>query len=773
MADYLAHSARHGRPTQTYQEHIRNVTKGALTKARRMLTHYDSDEGKPTRREILEIIGDASSLHDFGKLDDGFQQTLRNNRRSPNHIRHEDAGVVMLAKHGAMEAAGLVSAHHQGLVKYELERERPKLGQKPSKKIGLDPFRMLSHPATLEATRQHFDEYAKRHESLFGTRKSEQGNGLSNCTGFMRRILLSCLVDADHYDTARHYGNENEPPVPSTRWLERLTALDHYVAGLKKTVHQKPEEAIQLRQEIRDELYSACRDADTAHRLRSCDAVVGSGKTTAIMAHLLKVAAERKLRHIFVVLPYTNIINQSVEVYRNALCLPGENPEDIIAEHHHQAVFKDLDNRHLTTLWRSPIIVTTAVQFFETLGNNQTGMLRKLHELPGSAVFLDEAHASLPAVLWPVCWNWLMEWVKQWNGHLVLGSGSLAEFWQLPEFRSIVENKEPGKVAVKPVADVRSLADKLIEKSQRAEHIRIRFISEPKLLTGDELIDRVEQEHGPRLVIVNTVQSAAILAHMMKERDTQRVVHLSTALAPIHRAIIIDRIKELLKYSKNWTLVATSIVEAGLNFSFTNGFRQRCSAASLIQTGGRVNRNADKGNNCTVWDFDFIPDTDNFPNNPSIAASKRALGELFNAGRFAPETPADLSRICLEAMKMEFKPGQQIKALEPVKEEIQMNYPKVGDLCRVIQTDTRMVIIDHDLVEKLSPWKRISHNDLIQRSVQIYHSKIMKLGLTPVINGSEELYALPESWEYDPDCYGYMAEYIRTKEATIPSGFII
>ena len=116
-------------------------------------------------------------------------------------------------------------------------------------------------------------------------------------------------------------------------------------------------------------MYDACRAAKIESPLRACDAPVGSGKTTAVMAYLLQVAQKRGLRHIFIVLPYTNIIKQSVEVYREALVLPGERTEDVVAEHHHQADFEDVSLRQLATLWRAPVIVTTAVQFFETLAS--------------------------------------------------------------------------------------------------------------------------------------------------------------------------------------------------------------------------------------------------------------------------------------------------------------------------------------------------------------------------------------------------------------------
>ena len=166
----------------------------------------------------------------------------------------------------------------------------------------------------------------------------------------------------------------------------------------------------------------------------ACDSPVGSGKTTAIMAHLLNVAASRKLRRVYVVLPYTNIIDQSVRVYCKSLVRVDEAPDLVVAAHHHRAEFDSLTTRHLTCLWNNPVVVTTAVQFFETLAACRTGALRKLHQVAGSAIFIDEAHAALPAHLWPVAWKWLQELKTDWGCYFVVGSGSLSRFWSLPEF---------------------------------------------------------------------------------------------------------------------------------------------------------------------------------------------------------------------------------------------------------------------------------------------------------------------------------------------------
>jgi CRISPR-associated endonuclease/helicase Cas3 len=308
------------------------------------------------------------------------------------------------------------------------------------------------------------------------------------------------------------------------------------------------------------------------------------------------VAAERKpeLRHIIVVLPYTNIITQSVETYRKALVLDGERPEDVVAEHHHRADFADLELRQLATLWKAPVIVTTAVQFFETIGSNHPAQLRKLHELAGSAVFVDEMHAAIPSHLWPQMWRWLETWTRDWGGHLVLASGSLPRFWELAEYKDLIRAN-----------DQRSMP---------------------------EVPD-----------LVNTVQTAAVIAQAM-HKSGHDVLHLSTALAPVHRDLIVERIKRRLQgRTEDWALVATSCVEAGMNFSFRTGFRERASTASLIQIGGRVSR-GDEFEDAEVWDILFLDDR--FRSNPSVSISRQAL-DRFTLHELNQMHPAELATFAM------------------------------------------------------------------------------------------------------------------------------
>ncbi len=498
------------------------MVKRALANACRCAEYYGGD-----RQTFVNIVKAAATYHDLGKLDAQNQEVLRKVTRAPLPICHEDAGVEQLLQLGRMESAVLAAAHHAGLFSRVDEQQK---GDRAFRDL-----RVCNHVD--KSLGSYCDIHAKWITDSLLPLLAKQA--LSKC-GFARRLALSCLVDADYGDTARHYGGESDMPPLGARWSERAVALDKYVSGLPGGATDRERE----RNELRRTVYGICRDADPAPRMRSCDAPVGTGKTTAVMAHLLRVAQARNLRHILVVLPYTNIITQSVEVYRKALVLDGEHPEDVVAEHHHRVEFAQLELRQFAALWKAPITVTTAVQFFETLGSCHPVRLRKLHELPGSAVFVDKAHAAIPSHLWPQMWRWLETWCRDWGGHLVLGSGSLSRFWDLDEYRELIYGTPAASKPDVPDLVSQTAGPALHECEQKRVCFRRRGESEAALSCTD-LIAFVHDKPGPRLLIVNTVQTAAVIAETMR-RTGHDILHLSTALAPLDRDVIIQRIKRKL-----------------------------------------------------------------------------------------------------------------------------------------------------------------------------------------------------------------------------------
>lgn len=729
--ELLAHSPKGVMPAQTYAEHVKGVYWDALRCARRAAEFFAGD-----REAFVEWIGAAATCHDLGKLDDANQAVLRRESRESLPVPHEDAGVAALDRLGLRESVILVAGHHAGL--FGLRAELSKQGRE---------FRYLD---LVEQTDARLDHYLDLHRTVgCSLPNSAESKVLHKC-GFTRRIALSCLVDADHGNTAEHYGGEVGRPLVDPRWAERFAALRRYVDRLPAGRTEREQRRNQLRRQV----FEACCNAPIEPRIRACDAPVGSGKTTAVMAHLLQVAADKKLRHVFVVLPYTNIISQAVEVYREALKLDGERPEEIVAEHHHRADFEETDLRQHATLWRAPIIVTTAVQFFETLGSHNPSRLRKLHELPGSAVFVDEMHAAIPSHLWPQMWRWLETWTGDWGGHLVMASGSLARFWNVPEYRELIEVDTSQSVATVPdlVSD-----EELKSKLREAEGRRIKYSRRPNdapALDCLSLIDFLKEKKGPRLMIVNTVQTAAVVAHSMREKGHD-VLHLSTALAPAHRDLIVWRIKQRLRDGvKDWTLVATSCVEAGMDFSFRSGFRERASTASLIQVGGRVNR-GDEDDDTEVWDL-LLRD-DQFRSNPAVEVARRAV-ERFSKDELNRLQPADLAT---KAMRLEWTAGADNKARQLVKAEQEMEYPEVAKSCRVIETDTVTVVIDPGLARSVREYKKVSKAELLRYSVQIWAKKTMELALEQ-IGHTGELYEWRHA--YEPDFLGYMAGVLQLKK---------
>lgn len=725
----LAHSARpeKGISAQTYKNHVCAVLERARENVSFLAQYFSGDIN--ALKYTVEL---ASQLHDLGKLDDDNQRILRDGSQKHLPINHVDGGAAYLLSRKRYNSAMFVYGHHghspyYGLCSIPKESIREQL-------IFRDE-NIYTH------TNKKLLDYLAEHQKWCGEIGEHSDYGVvTGWTGLARRIAFSCFVDGDHGDTANNYGSESDRCSASPQWEDRLIKLNEYVKNL-----QEEDKASEERKKQRQETYEICRDADINPSLYACDSPVGTGKTTAVMAHMLNVAKENKLRHIFVVLPYTNIIKQSVDVYRKALVLQGEKPEQIIAEHHHQADFSGYEMRQYASLWNAPIIVTTAVQFFETLGVNNPARLRKLHELPGSAIFLDEAHAAIPTWLWPQAWCWVKELSDKWKCHFVFASGSLPLFWQ-------------NEKIAKPVEQIPNLINnehRVTVNIQEKKRVKYTTQKEPFDLRG--LVSFIESKKGPRLVVLNTVQSAAILAWKMRKSEKQ-VLHLSTALTPLDRNTIVEKIKSRLldPKDKDWTLVATSCVEAGMNFSFASAFRESCTAASLIQIGGRVNRH---GNDELSEVIDIRISDSLMNNNPQLKTSCRVLETLFNDKYFEEKNPTE---IVTEAIRRELMSdfGEfEKKALSLKKCENTHDYPEMAKLCRIIDSDSRLVVVGKGIAEALRKHEKVDQTTLVLNSVQIRYFKVnsnqFKSFCKP-INDDEEIF----EWtgKYDAEFLGYMDE---------------
>ncbi|MDO5673851.1 MAG: DEAD/DEAH box helicase [bacterium] len=733
-AQYLARSAANEKtPSQSYLNHIWHVLVRGRCYLRKVLLYARGWDAKTVKR-VYEL---AAEYHDLGKLDDDNQKTLAlpwDKRVARLPLPHEDAGVSYLMSQEYYQSMLLVFAHHSGL---------PDLNE-----MGIGKKDWRDNRAK-ERVNGSLSVYLTRHESSVRSKitpKQLQKGALALLPPDVR-VLFSCLTHADHGDAARaSQGELQRSKPPKLRASERLAALRCYVDGLSSGGEES------ARNQLRAAFFTSCFESQHESGITFCDAPVGTGKTTAIMANLLATAARHKLRRIFVILPFTNIITQSAQVYRKALLLPGEHEEGVVAEVHHRADFDDAASRKLTALWDAPIVVTTAVAFFETLASARPSTLRRLQNFPGSAVFLDEAHAMLPAKLLPLAWQWIQHAASAWSCYWILASGSLFHFWTLNEF---------GTSAISPVNVIPNNCQKQL---QTFESDRIRYRYRPESMDLNGLAAWLRQLDGPVIVVLNTVHTAAAAAKVASEVFGEgNILHLSTSLTPKDREITLDAVKTRLKLQEHtkWCLIATSCVEAGMDLSFKTGVRERASLLSLLQLAGRVNRNAEYGKS-DVWTVTLDGNSTNVVKHPAFDVSSRILADFFADGRtISPD-------LCTEAIRREIRESGSISE-ELVKQEGIFSFQFVETKFRVIEDDTQLAVVDPALVQRLKNFEDVSWREIQTNSIRVRKKILAKLAI-------EESSKYPGVWLWNAEYssfLGYMEAVLKLEKMTADGCAII
>lgn len=688
---FFARSSMWGDKTkQTYAEHIHGVMQKALKNVEGFKGYIADEENIDLYKKIIVL---SAMYHDLGKLSMENQKVLRGDIQADKlPIDHRDAGINHLFVQDSVNIeAALVYAHHYpGLP--DLDKEKAKN----------DPFRFEN---AIDDTKKNAANYVELHKQLTGCQLEKNGSN-RNLKAMEYRMLLSCLVDADYTDAS---GNNDSVPEPE--WKKRSKKLDQYINALPK------ENGDKKRNRLRAKFYKEAKGASVENAIEYCDSPVGTGKTTAIMAHMLKVAYEHNLRHIVVVLPYTNIISQTVQVLRKALVLDGEVPEEIVAEHHHLVDFKNPTYRYLATTWKAPIIVTTAVQFFETLASNQPARLRKLCQLPGSAIIFDEYHAMLPPKLMLTAWRWINALTTNWGCRVCMSSATSTKVWDLDAFK---------RDTLHDVAAL--LSEETSKQLYEAENSRVKLNLDyfNKVFTLNTFIDLIKTYEGSKIIVFNTIQKAACFANIMRKRGYD-VLHLSSALTPEDREKVIDEINRRLdpknNYPDDWILSATSCVECGMNFSFRYGFKEIRSMQSAIQLSGRVSRENEYKDAMLIL---FKIRDDNFDENDSFRNEIETFESIIKNRTINVIDTTDLVTTSLEEL---------YKLEDITKDEIRMDdkaksFKTVAEKFCVIEDGSITVVVNQKLAKKVRFKRKYSDVEMQRGSVNISKSRLENLNLS-------------------------------------------
>ncbi len=395
------------------------------------------------------------------------------------------------------------------------------------------------------------------------------------CAAFATRMLFSALVDADFLDTEAWYaGCEGHPALrghhpPLAGLLDRL---DAYLNALMASADDTEVNRVRCRV-----LERARAKAAEAPGLFTFTVPTGGGKTLSSLAFALEHAVRHDLARVIYVIPYTSIIDQTTRVFREALGAGDGDLADFVVEHHSAFDEERARNREARDKlrlamenWDAPIVVTTAVQFFESLFSNRPSRCRKLHNIANSIVILDEAQ-TLPLALLRPCVAALDELVRNWKASIVLCTATQPALAATDGF-------------VGGLTGLREIAPEPADLHRRLQRTRIR---QEGMVTDVELGERlcaVPQS----LCILNTRRHARELFEMIRQATGS--VHLSTLMCAAHRGEVLQTVRHRLAEGEAVRLVATSLIEAGVDVDFPVVWRAEAGLESIVQAAGRCNR---------------------------------------------------------------------------------------------------------------------------------------------------------------------------------------
>jgi CRISPR-associated endonuclease/helicase Cas3 len=414
--------------------------------------------------------------------------------------------------------------------------------------------------------------------------------------GFLGRMIFSCLVDADFKDTERFYaktaGTAVDRQWPSLGVLlpDLLIAFSRHVDGLTRS--DTPVNC--LRSEI---LRHVQRRAPERPGLFTLTVPTGGGKTLTSLAFALSHAQLHGLERIIYTIPFTSIIDQTAAIFRSIF------GEEVILEHH-SAIDEDSgfkrprEGKDKLALamedWAAPIVITTNVQFFESLFAARPSRCRKLHNVARSVIILDEAQ-TLPRSLLAPAVRALHELAENYGCTVVLCTATQ------PALDS--KNFAKNHPASLPLTG-RELAPDPERLSRELKRVTLRHAG-----TLDDMTLIAALSQDPQvLVIVNSRKHALALYRQAAKAGLSSIIHLTTRQYAEHRRRILDTVRQRLRNGDNCRLIATSLVEAGVDLDFPKVWRAEAGLDQIAQAAGRCNREGRRGVDASVVSIFAAPD---------------------------------------------------------------------------------------------------------------------------------------------------------------------
>lgn len=682
---------------------------------------------------IADMAHAAGLLHDIGKYSQEFQARLRGSNR---RVDHATAGAREITRLFPAEPdkwlAELISyciaGHHTGLPDYgspaDVEGDPTLLARREKKKLPdysryreeIDTSQLQMQPPRLTVNRAH------------------PGFTLS----FLTRMLFSVLVDADWLETERYMQGGQAALRGLYASIEALTdQFNHHIEQFKN-----PQQDINRK---RTEILNTClQKSQEPPGYFTLTVPTGGGKTLASMAFALNHARAHGLRRVIYVLPFTSIIEQNAAVFRRAL---GDLGAENVLEHHsnfdwkdaHQAQDDETNRLHeklklATENWDIPIVVTTNVQFFESLFASRKSQARRLHNIARSVIIFDEVQL-LPLEYLKPCMLAVQELVQNYGVTAVFCTAtqpSLRRFF--PDGTQFTE-----------------LAPHPQELFTFFRRVQVKNLD---TRTDGEIAERLNQE-AQALCIVNTRRHAKGLYDLL---EGEGKFHLSTLMCPAHRKAKLQEIHARLNANQPCRVVSTSVMEAGIDIDFPVGYRAIAGLDSIIQAAGRVNREMKRSSAemCV-----FVPDTKFIKRTPAFIQQTSAVAESILRDYAADPTTIAAIEAYYEMLytvygERGFDAHNVIALLDKGARRIDFEFEEAARKFKLIDENTVAIIIPYDdtarkliddLADTPAPFKVL--RQLQTYTVNVYEHEFQNLQSKGVITTIADSYHVLDMRQYD------------------------
>jgi CRISPR-associated endonuclease/helicase Cas3 len=625
--------------------------------------------------EVLREVGWYAGLwHDLGKYIEQWQLYLRGNNKRVNHSAQGAMLALELCQAPNLipALAYVIAGHHAG----------------------------LKNPSRLES--KEFEQDGNNWQEAVRTAQQEINKFLPNQLPdinlpplrreFAIRMLFSALVDADRLDAMQF-----EQKYQNPQKLGVVTAFESLSKSFNprslanfnpQSLLPAPSEINRLRNVFAEYCIAAAASPKGLFRLTGA---CGIGKTKSSLRFGLIHAQQNALRRIIYVGSFTSIIEQTAAVYRDLL--RAEN----VLEHHSgfDPPWGEQRNYKLDTeRWDHPVVVTSGVQFYESLFSDRPTKCRKLHNIANSVILIDEAQ-TIPLNLAIPILDALETLVKDWGCTVVLMSATQPAFNRL-SLCDRAYDIVPG--------------EQLLEQFQQLERVTYRLaIASP--WTWHELANDIKASGQKQsLTVVNTTQLSREGYQELSNLVSGTWFHLSARMCPAHRIQVLQQVRFCLENQLPCHLISTQVIEAGVDVDFPRVYRQLGPLDSIIQAAGRCNRNGKLDKLAAITTVFKLDST-----NQLVGEYQNRI-EITRA--ILTKHPEALSCNILESVRQYFQQvynnvhagGKQIQKLR-----VAYNYPEVAKRFRVIDNDWQQSVV--------VPWKEGANliTELRERDVLNYH----------------------------------------------------